>query len=86
MVQDVPMMNGSSTLEGFVPEVDATVVKNVLDAGGVIKGKASCEYFCTSGGSHTNAKGPVHNPIKGDTRPVAHRVVVVLLSRQVMLT
>ena len=64
MVQDVPMMNGSSTLEGFVPEVDATVVKNVLDAGGVIKGKASCEYFCTSGGSHTNAKGPVHNPIK----------------------
>ena len=33
MVQDVPMMNGSSTLEGFVPEVDATVVKNVLDAG-----------------------------------------------------
>jgi len=64
MVQDVPMMNGSSTLEGFVPEVDATVVKNVLDAGGVIKGKASCEYFCTSGGSHTNAKGPVHNPIR----------------------
>ena len=64
MVQNVPMMNGSSTLEGFVPEVDATVVKNVLDAGGVIKGKASCEYFCTSGGSHTNAKGPVHNPIK----------------------
>ncbi len=64
MVQNVPMMNGSSTLEGFVPEVDATVVKNVLDAGGVIKGKASCEYFCTSGGSHTNAKGPVHNPIR----------------------
>ena len=78
------MMNGSSTLEGFVPEVDATVVKNVLDAGGVIKGKASCEYFCTSGGSHTNAKGPVHNPKRGYL--VAHRVVVVLLSRQVMLT
>ena len=64
MIQGIPMMNGSSTLEGFVPELDAAVVKNVLDAGGTIKGKASCEYFCTSGGSHTNAKGPVHNPIK----------------------
>ena len=64
MIQGIPMMNGSSTLEGFIPELDAAVVKNVLDAGGIIKGKASCEYFCTSGGSHTNAKGPVHNPIR----------------------
>ena len=58
----VPMMNGSSTLEGYVPEMDATVVHRVLDAGGDIIGKAHCEYFCLSGGSHTNATGPVHNP------------------------
>jgi amidase len=25
-------------------------------------GKAHCECFCLSGGSHTNATGPVHNP------------------------
>lgn len=58
----VPMMNGASTLEGFVPDIDATVVRRVLDAGGTIVGKAHCEYFCLSGGSHTNATGPVHNP------------------------
>lgn len=58
----VPMMNGASTLEGYVPDVDATVVRRVLDAGGTIVGKAHCEYFCLSGGSHTNATGPVHNP------------------------
>ena len=29
-----------------------------------IVGKAHCEYFCLSGGSHTNATGPVHNPHK----------------------
>ncbi len=58
----VPMMNGASTLEGYVPEFDATVVQRVLDAGGTIIGKAHCEYFCLSGGSHTNATGPVHNP------------------------
>lgn len=36
----------------------------ILDAGGTIVGKAHCEYFCLSGGSHTNATGPVHNPHK----------------------
>ncbi len=60
----VPMMNGASTLEGFVPDVDATVVTRILDAGGTILGKAHCEYFCLSGGSHTSALGPVHNPHK----------------------
>src|SRR2546427_4313167 len=56
------MMNGASTLEGYVPDVDATIVTRILDAGGTIMGKAHCEYFCFSGGSHTSAAGPVHNP------------------------
>ncbi len=60
----VPMMNGSSTLEGYVPDVDATIVTRILDAGGTIVGKAHCEHFCLSGGSHTNSTGPVHNPYK----------------------
>src|SRR6202521_746509 len=49
----VPMMNGASTLEGYTPDTDATIV-----------GKTHCEYFCFSGGSHTCAAGPVHNPHK----------------------
>ncbi len=60
----VPMMNGASTLEGYVPDIDATLVTRILDAGGTIVGKAHCEYFCLSGGSHTSAHGPVHNPFK----------------------
>jgi amidase len=32
----VPMMNGASTLEGYVPDVDATVAARILDAGGTI--------------------------------------------------
>lgn len=60
----VPMMNGASTLEGYVPDIDATVVVRILDAGGTIVGKAHCEYFCLSGGSHTSAHGPVHNPYR----------------------
>ena len=60
----VPMMNGASTLKGYTPDVDATVVTRLLDAGATIVGKAHCEYFCLSGGSHTNATGPVENPHK----------------------
>lgn len=60
----VPMMNGASTLEGYTPDIDATIVTRLLDAGATILGKAHCEYFCLSGGSHTNATGPVHNPHK----------------------
>ncbi|MDH4392413.1 MAG: amidase [Aquabacterium sp.] len=58
----VPMMNGASTLEGYVPNVDATVVTRLLDAGATVVGKATCEYFCFSGGSHTSSPAPVHNP------------------------
>lgn len=62
MVAGVPMMNGSSILEGYIPDMDATVVARILDAGGEVAGKAQCENLCMSAGSHTGAKGPVLNP------------------------
>src|SRR6266545_8255487 len=63
-VAGIPMMNGSSVLEGYVPDIDATVVTRILDAGGEIAGKAVCESLCFSGGSHTSDPMPVHNPLK----------------------
>jgi amidase len=61
-VAGIPMMNGSDVLEGYVPDVDATIVTRILDAGGEIVGKAVCEHLCFSGGSHTSDTGPVLNP------------------------
>ncbi|HYM68082.1 MAG TPA: amidase [bacterium] len=61
-VAGVPMMNGSSILEGYVPEVDATIVTRILDAGGEIVGKSTCENLCFSGSSFTSDTGPVPNP------------------------
>lgn len=61
-VAGVPMMNGSRTLEGFVPAEDATVVRRLLNAGGVIAGKSTCEDLCFSGGSHTSKPHAVRNP------------------------
>jgi amidase len=60
----VPMMVGAGFLDGSIPDIDATVVTRILDAGGEIAGKAVCEYYCVSGGSHTSSTGPVHNPRK----------------------
>lgn len=60
----VPLMNGASTLEGFIPSADASIVTRMLDAGATIVGKAVCEHFCLSGGSHTSDPGPVHNPYR----------------------
>ena len=56
-IAGVPMMNGSRVLEGYVPDVDATVVTRILDQGGTIAGKAACEDLCFSAGSHTCATG-----------------------------
>ncbi len=43
MLAGVPMMNGSATLEGYVPDFDATIVTRMLDAGAEIAGKVHCE-------------------------------------------
>jgi amidase len=61
-VAGLPMMNGSNVMDGFVPNTDATVVTRLLDAGAEIAGKAVCESFCMSFGSHTADTGFVLNP------------------------
>jgi len=58
----VPMQGGTTFLEGYVPEEDATVVRRVIDEGAEIVGKAACEYLSLSAGSHTSASGVVRNP------------------------
>ena len=60
----VPMMNGATVLEGYVPDIDATVVTRILDAGGTIIGKAANTNLCVDGGSATTATGMVENPHK----------------------
>jgi len=60
----VPMTLGADVFDGYVPDVDATIVERILDAGGEIAGKAVCEYYCVSGGSHTSSSGLVQNPRK----------------------
>ena len=58
----VPMGNGTSLLDGFIPSEDAPVVTHLLAAGARIVGKTNCECLCASGASFTGVNGPVLNP------------------------
>ncbi|KAF2729602.1 amidase [Polyplosphaeria fusca] len=61
-VKDVPMLLGTAFVKDYVPKLDATVVTRVLEAGGIIPGKAVCENLCHSATSHSAPTGAVENP------------------------
>ncbi|MBX0297217.1 amidase [Haloarcula nitratireducens] len=58
----VEMTCGSSLLEGYTPEIDATVVSRLLAAGARITGKCNMENFAFSASSETSDFGAVTNP------------------------
>ncbi|XP_077983761.1 amidase-like [Glandiceps talaboti] len=61
-IAGVPLRNGSHLFHGYTPDYDATVITKILDAGGHIIGKTTCENCCVSGGSLSSIHGPVLNP------------------------
>ena len=61
-VAHVPMTNGSAMVPHFVPDIDATVVERVLDAGATIVGKLNMDDFALSATGETSAFGCVRNP------------------------
>jgi amidase len=61
----VKCTNGTAAMD-WTPELDATVATRIMDAGGVITGKAACENACLEGVSDTSVTGKVHNPFAND--------------------
>lgn len=61
-VANVPMLMGTEFIAGYTPNLDATVVTRILEAGGHITGKAVCENLCHSATSHSSGTGKVENP------------------------
>jgi amidase len=52
--------NGTEAMD-WTPKFDATVAMRIMDAGGIITGKAACENACMEGVSDTSCTGKVHN-------------------------
>ena len=57
----IPCTNGTLALS-WTPQIDATVITRLLDASGLILGKAACENACLESISDSSVTGMVHNP------------------------
>lgn len=62
----VEMTCGSKVLEGHVPDVDATIVSRLLDAGATITGKTNMDDMALTGAGFSSAYGPTLNPQDSD--------------------
>jgi amidase len=62
----VEMTCGSRVMEGYTPNVDATVVTRLLDAGATIVGKNNMDDMALGANGSTSAFGPIRNPHDDD--------------------
>jgi len=61
-VAGIPTTCASRLLFDYTPDVDATVVKRILEAGGHITAMMNTDDFSFSGAGHTSTYGPGLNP------------------------
>jgi amidase len=61
-IAGIPMTCASLVLDGYVPDIDATIISRILDAGGEITAILNMDNFAFSGGGDTSAYGPTRNP------------------------
>lgn len=68
-VAGVEMTCGSQVMEGYVPNIDATLVSRLLDEGARIVGKTNLDDMAFAGNGHSSAFGPTLNPHDDDHLP-----------------
>ncbi|MFD1881538.1 Asp-tRNA(Asn)/Glu-tRNA(Gln) amidotransferase subunit GatA [Paracoccus pacificus] len=61
-VQGVPTQAASRILEGFRPEYESTVTRNLWDVGAVMLGKLNMDEFAMGSSNESSVYGPAVNP------------------------
>ena len=61
-VAGIPITFGSTVLDGYVADIDATIVTRILDAGAEIVAILNMDDFASSGAGDTSCYGPTLNP------------------------
>jgi len=61
-IAGIPMTCGSHVFAGYVPDIDATIITRILEAGGEITAILNMDNCAFSGGGDTSAYGPTLNP------------------------
>ncbi len=61
-VAGIPMTCASRILQGFVPTIDSTVTKRLVEAGAEIVAILNMENMAFSGGGESSHYGPISNP------------------------
>ncbi|WP_373944199.1 Asp-tRNA(Asn)/Glu-tRNA(Gln) amidotransferase subunit GatA [Paracoccus marcusii] len=64
-VKGVPSQAGSRILQGFTPEYESTVTKNLWNAGAVMLGKLNQDEFAMGSTNESSCYGPAVNPWRG---------------------
>jgi len=66
---ELPTSCGSRILEGYVSPYEATVVRRIRDAGGMILGKTNMDEFGMGSSTENSAYAPTRNPHDGERVP-----------------
>ena len=62
-VAGIPMTCASRILSDYTPDIDATIVKRIIEAGGHITAILNTDDFGFAGTGHTSIYGPIKNPV-----------------------